>query len=262
MSNEIQIFSNPQFGEIRTAINESNEPMFCASDVCNALGYCNSRDAVSRHVDEGDVAKRDTPTKSGIQAMTYVNESGLYSLIFGSKLESARQFKKWVTSDILPSIRKHGGYLTPQKIEDALLNPDVLIRLATDLKEERQKRLEAERAKMIAEKTNAENAPKVMFADAIIASNTSCLVGELAKILTQNGYKIGQNRLFRWLRENDYLGKHGERRNIPNQQYVEQGLFELKKGVHSGNDGVMRTTVTPKVTTKGQQYFINKFLSL
>lgn len=253
--NEITIFSNPQFGEIRTLADEANEPLFCAADVCKALGYANPRDAISRHVDEGDVAKRDTPTTSGVQTMTFVNESGLYSLIFGSKLYSAKVFKKWVTSEVLPTIRKHGVYATPQTIDNLLADPDNAIKVFQTLKEERQLR-------QIAEAKIEADAPKVLFADAVVGSKSTCLIGELAKIISQNGYPIGQNRLFQWLRENGYLGKHGERYNIPNQQYVEMGLFELKKGVRSGNDGVMKVTMTTKVTGKGQQYFINKFLNI
>ena len=252
--NDIQIFSNPQFGEIRTLADEANEPLFCAADVCKALGYANPRDAISRHVDEGDVAKRDTPTTSGVQTMTFVNESGLYSLIFGSKLDSAKVFKRWVTSEVLPTIRKHGVYATPQTIDNLLADPDNAIKVFQTLKEERQLR-------QIAEAKIKEDAPKVLFADAVVGSKSTCLIGELAKIISQNGYPIGQNRLFEWMRNNGYLGKHGERYNIPNQQYVEMGLFELKKGVRSGNDGVMKVTMTTKVTGKGQAYFINKFLN-
>ena len=252
--NDIQIFSNPQFGEIRTLADEANEPLFCAADVCKALGYANPRDAISRHVDEGDVAKRDTPTTSGVQTMTFVNESGLYSLIFGSKLDSAKAFKKWVTSEVLPTIRKHGVYATPQTIDNLLADPDNAIKVFQTLKEERQLR-------QIAEAKIEVYAPKVLFADAVVGSKSTCLIGELAKIISQNGCPIGQNRLFQWMRDNGYLGKHGERYNIPNQQYVEMGLFELKKGVRSGNDGVMKVTMTTKVTGKGQQYFINKFLN-
>lgn len=252
--NDIQIFSNPQFGEIRTLADEANEPLFCAADVCKALGYANPRDAISRHVDEGDVAKRDTPTTSGVQTMTFVNESGLYSLIFGSKLDSAKVFKRWVTSEVLPTIRKHGVYATPQTIDNLLADPDNAIKVFQTLKEER-------RLRQIAEAKIEADAPKVLFADAVVGSKSTCLIGELAKIISQNGYPIGQNRLFQWMRENGYLGKHGERYNIPNQQYVEMGLFELKKGVRSGNDGVMKVTMTTKVTGKGQAYFINKFLN-
>lgn len=132
-------------------------------------------------------------------------------------------------------------------------NPKIVLQLAQNWAREQELRL-------IAEAKNEADAPKVLFTDAVIGSKSSCLIGELAKIITQNGYEIGQNRLFKWLRENGYLGTRGENYNIPHQQYIEQGLFELKKGTRSGNDGVMHTTITPKVTGKGQVYFVNKFL--
>ena len=257
--NEVTIFSNPQFGEIRTT-GTPEEPLFCAADVCKALGYSNGRKAVADHCEEGDVTKRDTPTQSGTQSMSFVNESGLYCLIFGSKLEDARKFKHWVTSEVLPSIRKHGAYMTEQTIEKALSSPDFLIQLATQLKEEKEKRIAAEQESQRKQLVIDEQQPKVVFADAVVGSKSSCLIGELAKILTQNGYKIGQNRLFEWLRNNHYLGSRGEFYNIPMQQYIDNGLFELKKTTHSEN-GVMRSTVTTKVTGKGQQYFVNKFLN-
>jgi len=258
MENNIQIFNNPSFGDIRVA-GTSEQPLFCALDVCNALGYSNGRKAVSDHIDEEDVTKCDTLTNGGIQSITYVNESGLYSLILGSKLPNAKEYKHWVTSEVLPSIRKNGAYMTSEVIEKTLTDPDYLIRLATTLKDERLKRVEAENKARLLETINKEQAPKASFADAVLASKSSCLIGELAKILTQNGYEIGQNRLFTWLREKEYLGCRGERYNMPNQQYVENGLFEIKKSVHSEN-GILKTTSTPKVTTKGQMYFINKFM--
>ena len=247
--NEVQIFKSEQFGEIRTA-GTADEPLFCAADICRALGYNNGRDAISRHCDEGDVVKRDTPTSSGIQTMSFVNESGLYALIFGSKLESSRQFKKWVTSEVLPSIRKTGSYTARQMSRKELAQ--MIIQ-----QEEEMEVLRLENKQKDEQLT--EQKPKVVFADAIVGSKSSCLIGELAKIITQNGYEIGQNRLFAWMRENHYLGTIGEYYNIPCQKYLEQGLFELKKNVHSQN-GQMVTTITPKVTGKGQQYFINKFL--
>lgn len=249
--NELQIFQNEQFGTIRTA-GTAEEPLFCAADVCRALGYNNGRDAISRHCDEGDVVKRDTPTSSGVQLMAFVNESGLYSLIFGSKLENARQFKRWVTSEVLPAIRKSGSYVAKK------LSRKELAQMVLQQEEEMEMlRLENLRKDVRIE----EQKPKVVFADAIVGSKTSCLIGELAKLLTQNGFEIGQNRLFAWMRDNHYLGTVGEFYNIPCQKYLEMGLFELKKNVHSQN-GQMVTTITPKVTGKGQQYFINKFLSL
>ena len=246
----VQVFNNEQFGSIRTT-GTADETLFCAADICKALGYSNGRDAVAKHCDEGDVAKCDTPTQSGTQLMTYVNESGLYSLIFGSKLEQAKCFKHWVTKDILPAIRKTGSY----SIQN--MSRKELALMIVQAEEEKEALMLENKQK---EAQLQEQKPKVVFADAILGSTSSCLVGELAKILTQNGYKIGQNQLFIWLRANHYLGVSGEYYNIPNQRYVEQGLFELKKNTHSEN-GVMKTTVTTKVTPKGQQYFINKFIA-
>ena len=249
MNNEIQIFKSEQFGEIRTA-GTADEPMFCAADICRALGYNNGRDAIARHCDEGDVAKHDTPTTSGVQTMTYVNESGLYALIFGSKLSTAKQFKKWVTSEVLPTIRKTGSYNIQQ------MSRKELAMMIVKAEEEKEALMLENKRK---DDQLEEQKPKVVFADAIVGSQSSCLIGELAKILTQNGYEIWQNRLFAWLRAHHYLGTVGEYYNIPCQKYLEMGLFELKKNVHSQN-GQMVTTITPKVTGKGQQYFINKFL--
>lgn len=266
MENGINIFNHQQFGDIRTYrtnVNDGNV-YFCASDLCRALGYANGRDAVAKHCDEGDVVKCDTPTYNQhgaqvMQSMTFVNESGLYALIFGSKLPQAKEFKKWVCGEVLPSIRKHGAYATEATIESIIADPDSGIKLLKALKEERDQRRLAESKVSLLEEVTKEQAPKVLFADSIIGSKSSCLIGELAKIITQNGYEIGQNRLFAWMREHHYLGTSGEYYNIPNQKYIEQGLFELKKNAHSEN-GIMKTTITPKVTGKGQLYFVNKFL--
>lgn len=262
----IQVFNNEQFGSIRTT-GTADEPLFCATDVCKALGYSNGRDAVAKHCDEGDVAKCDTPTQSGTQLMTYVNESGLYSLIFGSKLEQAKRFKYWVTKEVLPSIRKHGAYATTQTIDSIIANPDNAIKLLTALKEsneraarEREQRLAAEGQVAELEKKDTENKPKVVYADAVAGSNSSCLIGEMAKMIAQNGYPIGEKRLFQWLRDNHYLCSYGERFNQPYQQYIEQGLFTMKQSVYSVN-GEMRTRNTTKITGKGQIYFINKFIA-
>lgn len=249
MNNEIQIFKSEQFGEIRTA-GTADEPMFCAADICRALGYTNGPKAVKDHCDEGDITKRYTPTTSGDQLMTFINESGMYALIFGSKLSTAKQFKKWVTSEVLPTIRKTGSYSIQQ------MSRKELAMMIVKAEEEKEALMLENKRK---DDQLEEQKPKVVFADAIVGSQSSCLIGELAKILTQNGYEIGQNRLFAWLRANHYLGTIGEYYNIPCQKYLEMGLFELKKNVHSQN-GQMVTTITPKVTGKGQQYFINKFL--
>lgn len=248
----IQIFSNPQFGEIRTAIGENGEPMFCLTDVAKALGYSRPADAVSTHCK--GVSILPTPTNGGVQQVKFGKEGDVYRLVMKSKLPEAGMFQDWVCDEVLPTIRKHSVYATPQTIDNLLADPDNAIKVFQTLKEERQLR-------QIAEAKIKEDAPLVGFANALLTAKTPCLIGELAKIISQNGYPIGQNRLFEWLRDNGYLGKHGERRNIPNQQYVEMGLFEIKKGVRSGNDGVLYETKTPKITVKGQQYFINKFLN-
>ena len=256
--NDIQVFNSEQFGEVRTA-GTAQERIFCAADICRALGYNNGRDAISRHCDEGDVVKHDTPTTSGVQTMTFVNESGLYSLIFGSKLESAKQFKKWVTSDVLPSIRKHGMYATEATVESMLNDPENAILMLQAYQRERKERLAAQQQVEKLEAQAIEDKPKIIYADAVKGSTSSCLIGELAKMIAQNGYPIGEKRLFQWLRDNHYLCSYGERFNQPYQQYIEQGLFTMKQNVFSV-DGEMITRNTTKVTGKGQIYFINKFI--
>ena len=252
-----KVFANSDYN-VRT-LGTPDAPIFCAADVCAALGYANGRKAVADHCEEGDVTKRDTPTTSGIQSMTYVNESGLYALIFGSKLETAKKFKHWVTSEVLPSIRRHGAYATPQTIDSIIADPENGIKLLTALKQEREQRQLAESKVALLEEVTKEQAPKVIFADAVAGSTNSILIGELAKILRQNNVEMGEKRLFQWLRDNGYLGTTGDRYNIPNQRYIEMGLFTLKTNTFSVN-GTMQTRNTTKVTGKGQQYFINKFI--
>lgn len=247
----IQIFNNPSFGNVRVAGSEDN-PLFCLADVCKALDLQPS--AVMRRLDDGVISNNPITDNLGRQQVAnFVNEDGLYDVILDSRKPEAKQFRKWITSEVLPTIRKHGAYMTDNIIEKTLSDPDYLIQLATTLKQERQQRIEAERKVAAAQ-------PAVTFTQAVSGSASSCLIGELAKIINQNGYPIGERRLFKWLRENGYLGTKGERYNIPNQRYIEMGLFELKKGTRSGNNGVMHTTITSKVTGKGQVYFVNKFL--
>ena len=255
--NEIAIFKSPEFGAIRT-LTIDGEPWFVGKDVAERLGYSNTKDALTRHVDaedkqQGDgVVIRDPMGRE--QHPVIINESGLYSLVLSSKLPTAKAFKRWVTSEVIPVIRKHGGYLAPEKLEEALLNPDTLIRLATDLKAEREHRraLEAEREA---------NQPKVLFADAVSASKTSILIGELAKLLKQNGVNIGQNRLFAWMRQNGFLiSRTGTDFNMPTQKAMERQLFEIKETAITHSDGHVTVSKTPKVTGIGQQYFVNRFL--
>lgn len=246
----IKIFENDRFGEVRVA-GTSENPLFCLADVCKILGL--RVDAVQSRLTDAPIRIGVTDSIGRELQMNFVNEKNLYKVIMRSDKPQAEPFQDWVCGEVLPSIRKHGAYMTNDTLEKALTSPDFLIQLATNLKEEQQKRIEAERKV-------TEAAPAVAFTKAVQSANSSCLIGELAKLIAQNGYSIGEKRLFAWMRDNGYLGKHGERYNIPNQQYVEQGLFELKKGVRSGNNGVLHTTITPKVTGKGQVYFVNKFL--
>lgn len=243
----LQNFSNAEFGEVRTLVL-NNEPWFVGKDVARILKYERPTKAIADHVDVED--RDEVPIQDSIGRMQntpIINESGLYSLILSSKLPSAKKFKRWVTSEILPSIRKHGAYMTESVTEKALTDPDFLIQLATELKRERE-----ERAKM---------QPAKIFADAVSASNTSILIGELAKVLRQNGVQIGQNKLFSWMREHGYLMKGGESRNIPTQAAMEHGLFEIKEATYINSNGVNIITRTAKVTGKGQIFFINKFLA-
>lgn len=245
-------FNNPEFGEIRT-VEIDGEPWFVGKDVAEALGYSNTRDSLSKHVEpeDKDVAKCDTP--GGTQELAVINESGLYSLILASKLPNAKQFKHWITADVIPSIRKHGAYATPATIENIINNPDFGIKLLQSLKEEQEKN------RTLAAQ-NEEMKPKALFADAVATADTSILIGDLAKLIRQNGYDIGQNRLFGWLRDNGYLVKHGDAYNMPTQKSMDLGLFEVKERTIGNPDGSTRITRTTKVTGKGQQYFINKFL--
>lgn len=250
--NELKVFESTEFGQIR-GVEINGESWLVGKDVAERLGYSNARKALIDHVDDEDKGVTKCDTLGGAQDMTVINESGLYALVLGSKLPTAKKFKRWVTADVLPAIRKHGGYLTEDKVEEALLNPDVLIRLATDLKEEREKR-------KALEGQITEDRPKVLFAESVSTAKTSILVSELAKLLKQNGVEMGQRRLFDWLRANGYLMKGGSSYNMPTQKAMEQGLFEIKETTINNPDGSTRLTRTPKVTGKGQIYFVNKFL--
>ena len=247
--NALKIYENAEFGQIRT-VEINGEPWFIAKDITQSLGFGNPRQAISSHVDEEDKGVTIMDTLGGPQEMTIINESGMYSLILGSRIESAKRFKHWITSEVIPSIRKTGSYNLPQTYADAL-------------RELANKAEEAERLALVNKKLEEQNLrmrPKEIFADAVATSKTSILVGELAKLITQNGVQIGQNRMFKWLRENGYLMSSGTSCNMPKQRYVEQGLFEIKESNIQNADGSVRITRTTKVTGKGQQYFINKFL--
>lgn len=251
---EIQIFNNPQFGEMRTLADETNEPLFCLADLCGALGISNHRNVKAR-LDEDDVRLMDTTDNLGrTQQTIFVTESGMYDVILRSDSEKAKPFRKWVTSEVLPSIRKTGGYIAAKTDDTPEMIMARAILVAQDTIKKQSLRIEEQKRKI------AEDAPKVLYADSTAASKTSCLVGEMAKILTQNGYEIGQNRLFKKLREEGYLGTKGEYYNVPNQRYQEMGLFEVKKSIINNPDGSTFQKSTTKITGKGQIYFVNKFL--
>lgn len=252
--NKIEVFTNAEFGSVRT-LTIDGEPYFVGKDVAEILEYADPQKSIKMHVDEEDKLTRQIVVSGQNRNMTVINESGLYSLILSSKLPNAKKFKHWVTGEVLPSIRKHGAYMTDSTLEQALTSPDFLIKLATELKTEKEKR-------QALEVQAEENKPKVLFADAVSVSNTSILVGDLAKIIKQNGVNIGANRLFAWLRDNGYLIKRkGSDYNMPTQYSMKLGLFEVKETVITHSDGHTSISKTPKVTGKGQQYFVSKFLA-
>lgn len=252
--NKIKVFNNPSFGEMRTIVMNS-EPWFVGKDVAEILGYAKARNAISAHVDPED--KKDAPIQGplgGTQTMTVINESGLYSLILSSKLPTAKKFKRWVTSEVLPAIRKTGGYIAgSQNMTPSELMAKAL-QVANMTLQQRQIRIENLQRQV------EEAQPMVVFGKSVETSKDSILVGQLAKILKQNGIGIGQNRLFGWMRENGYLCKRGENYNMPTQRAMELKLFEVKERTVNNPDGSIRTTRTSKVTGKGQIYFINLFL--
>lgn len=241
--NDLKIFNNEEFGEIRTVV-VNEEPMFCLTDICKALEMSNPT-MVAQRLDDDERTKLDL----GRQGETnFITESGLYAVILRSDKPNAKKFRKWVTSEVLPSIRKNGGYIAGQEnmTDDELMAKALMV--AQNKIAERDKQIERMK-------------PKEIFADAVSASETSILVGDLAKLISQNGYKIGQKRLFEWLRTNNFLIKSGSSRNMPQQRFVEQGLFEIKESNIQNPDGSVRITRTTKVTGKGQIYFVNKFMN-
>lgn len=251
--NELQNIFNYQGQEVRT-VRSGQDIFFVAKDVCDVLDHSDVSVAVSR-LDEDEKLTQTMFVSGQNRKVWLVNESGLYSLIMTSRKKEAKQFKRWITHDVLPAVRRHGAYMTPETIERALTDPDTIIQIATQLKEERLKRQQAEL-------TVQQQKPKVLFADAVETSASSILVGQLAKLLVQNGVQIGQNRMFSWLRDNGYLGKQGSHYNEPTQYAMERGWFEVKERTINNPDGSVRITRTTKVTGKGQVYFINKFLSV
>lgn len=247
---EMRVFRNEQFGEVRT-IEENGKPLFCGSDVARALGYTNPNKAVNDHCRA--ITKRSTPISGKVQSINFIPEGDVYRLIVRSKLPTAEKFERWVFDEVLPTIRKHGAYFTPETLEAALLNPDYLIKLATSLKEETEKR-------KALEAREKENAPKVLFADSVGTSESTILVGDLAKIIRQNGVDIGRTRMFDWLRNSGYLMKDGQSKNMPTQYSMELGVMEIKERTVSTPSGTI-INKTPVITGKGQLYFVNKFLA-
>ena len=241
--NELRLF-NFENNQVRTLLI-NDEPWFVGKDVAEILGYSNPRDALSKHVDSEDknsVAIHDG--NKGNPNLTIINESGVYALVFGSKLQSAKKFKHWVTSEVLPTLRKTGSYATPQLTGEELMAKALI------------------EAKSVLERQNKqiiEMKPKALFADTVAASDSSILVGQEAKLISQSGCKMGQNRFFAWLRENGYLCSKGENYNMPTQKSREMDLIEIKIRTVTNPDGSVRETKTPVITGKGQIYFINKF---
>lgn len=281
METSIQIFENAQFGQIRTIIGENHKPLFVGNDVAKALGYSNPRKALSDHCK--GVTKRDTPTNSGIQSVSYIPESDIYRLIMRSKLPQAEQFQDWVFEEVLPSIRKSGGYIASKETDTPEIIMARALLVAKDTIDRQKRRAdEAERKAVLLQaqteaqakrindqdemlesraKENKRLRPYATFAHAVQTSEHSILVGELARIIKQNGVEIGQNRLFEYLREHGFLIRRlGESYNQPTQRAMDAGLFEMKKTIITKPDGTSLVNTTPKVTGKGQVYFVNRFL--
>ncbi|MFT9082526.1 phage antirepressor [Liquorilactobacillus satsumensis] len=243
-----------QGNKVRT-VQISNEPYFVGKDVAEILGYSNPQKALRDHIDNEDRRGERIVTPFGNQVATVINESGLYSLILSSKMPNAKQFKRWVTSEVLPSIRKHGAYMTPETLQETLAQPENMIQILTALKDEQEahKKLQQENDKM---------KPHAILGAVVENSVNSISVKALATLLKAKGINIGQNRLFQWLRENGYLiSRYGRSRNYPTQRSMDMGLFELKPSPIVHNSGEMETRYTPLVTGKGQKYFINKFFN-
>ncbi|MBQ6503137.1 MAG: phage antirepressor KilAC domain-containing protein [Flexilinea sp.] len=273
--NEITIFENPEFGELRV-VEIDNEPWIIGKDICQYFGDTNHNRTLARVDDQDKQIVEIEDSMGRKQNVIAVNESGVYSILFSlqpqkankngvqdaypieiaRRIEKLKRFKRWVTHDVLPSIRKHGMYAANELLD----NPDFLLKVAQRLVDERDARLlaEAERDKLREENTIM--LPKVQFADAVTASDTCILIGELAKILYQNGIEIGQNRLFKWMRDNGYLIKSGTSYNMPTQKAIEQGLFQIRESVRKNPGGDPIIYKVTMVTGKGQGFFINKFL--
>ena len=250
----IQVFENAEFGTIRT-LTEDGEPWFVAKDVCEALGLSNTTEAL-RNLDDDEVGNisNSEVAQNGGRAPRIVSEPGFYKLVMRSRKPEAKAFKRWVVHEVLPAIRRTGGYMAAKPDETPEETMARALRIADETMRRQRERIESLSGE------NAEMRPKALFADAVAASDSTCLVGELAKMLRQNGVEIGQNRLFDWLRERGYLGKGGSNRNVPTQASMDMGLFRIKETAVTHSDGRVTINRTPKVTGKGQVYFVEKFL--
>lgn len=250
-----------QGSRVRTVLID-DEPWFVLADLCKVLGIVRSASAVSERLEDG--VRRTYPIVDALgrtQNATVVNESGMYRVVLRSDKPEALAFQAWITNDVLPSIRKRGGYLTPEATERVLTDPDFIIRLATSLKEERAARAQAEAQRAELTAKVEQDAPKVLFADAVTTSKSNILVGDLAKILRGNGVQVGANRLFEVLRRRGYLVSHkGTDWNMPTQRAMELGLFKIKETAVTHSDGHVTVSRTPKVTGKGQAYFVARIL--
>ena len=252
MENGMQVFKNEEFGQVRV-IDDGGKTLFCGADVARALGYARPGKAIIDHCK--GVLKRDTLTSGGTQSLSYIPEGDVYRLIVHSKLPSAEKFERWVFDDVLPTIRRTGGYVD----NDELFINTYMPTLDGESRAMFKATLSSLRK---ANEKIAEDAPKVLFAEAVDSSVNSILISDLAKLIKQNGVDIGQNRLYSWMRENGYLIKRrGSDYNSPTQKSMEAGWFEIKERTVTKPDGQIIVTKTPKVTGKGQQYFVNKFLS-
>lgn len=275
---DLKIFKNKEFGEIRI-VEQNGEPWFVGKDVADVLGYKDSVNAMKTHVDTEDKLGWQITTSGQRRQVTIINESGLYALILSSKLPTAKAFKRWVTSEVLPAIRRQGGYVTDEVLKRTLDDPDYMIKLLQNMKEDREARMRAERdvrsAKIVVEAQQViieENKPKVAFFDVYSRCKGSILVGEMAKMLVQAGVKtvtvlgevkkMGQNNLFAWLRENHYLGIRGDYYNKPTQRATELNIFEIKNTVRTDYYGNVIPCPVVKINAKGQQYFFEKFLGM
>ena len=247
--NEIQTFNNPEFGTVRAVRGDDGEPLFVARDVTDALGLDRT---ATRRLDEDEKGVRSTHTPGGNQQVLLVTEPGFYKLVLQSRKPEAKAFQRWVTHEVLPALRRDGGYMVArdETPEQTMARAVLLAQATIDRQKSRIAGLEAE---------NEEMRPKALFADAVAASDGTCLIGEFAKMLRQNGVDIGQNRLFAILREDGYLGKVGQNRNVPTQRSMELGLFRIKETAITHSDGHVTINRTPKLTGKGQRYFLERY---